>query len=316
MNERSPDALRLQFSGHETFPLRYGWLKKVVDVLENGVSSSGSNIFASDEAIALFGVGRNMVSSMRHWALSTQIMEFRKDKGFYLSDFGRFLFSDDGGIDPFLENLASLWLLHWKLASALERATTWHLAFHHFSRKSFDRDALVLEAKGFSLVRGQDQVATKTLQRDVDCFINSYVMRKSGRGRFGEETLECPLTELRLITETARKGVYEFHVGSKKSLPDAVFIYALKEFTESSVGETTFSLERVTYDPGSPGRAFKLDENSVADRLSRIEDISGGVFSWVETGGLRQVQLSQPKVKATGLLLMLDFDAVDRAVAA
>ena len=66
-----------KLSGHETFPLRYGWLKKAFDAVsaaeESGLDRS---IFLADDAIARFGVGKNMVASMRHWAVAV-----RSDQG-------------------------------------------------------------------------------------------------------------------------------------------------------------------------------------------------------------------------------------------
>ena len=65
-----------QFSGHETFPLRYGWLKKAFDrVAETEDISDNRGACWDDDAIARFGVGRNMVASMRYWAKATRIIE-------------------------------------------------------------------------------------------------------------------------------------------------------------------------------------------------------------------------------------------------
>ena len=72
LNEQS---YRPQFSGHETFPLRYGWLKKAVDAVTNYPNKETNKaIFSRPEAIADFGVGKNMVLSIRHWATVTDII--------------------------------------------------------------------------------------------------------------------------------------------------------------------------------------------------------------------------------------------------
>jgi len=65
----------------ETFTLRYGWLKKVVDAIqavESSATIDSSNNIHDSRIIADFGVGKNMVQSMRHWALSTGILSFAK----------------------------------------------------------------------------------------------------------------------------------------------------------------------------------------------------------------------------------------------
>ena len=64
---------RPQFAGHETFPLRYGWLKKAFDAVQKTEGNQNKFVFG-EEAIAQFGVGKNMVSAMRYWALATSII--------------------------------------------------------------------------------------------------------------------------------------------------------------------------------------------------------------------------------------------------
>ena len=51
-----------QFSGHETFPLRYGWLKKAfARVAETEDQPDNRAACWADDAIARFGIGKNMV---------------------------------------------------------------------------------------------------------------------------------------------------------------------------------------------------------------------------------------------------------------
>ncbi len=65
-----------KLSGHETFPLRYGWLKKAFDAVA-AAEECGRNrsVFLADDAIARFGGGKNMVASMRHWAAAAGVIE-------------------------------------------------------------------------------------------------------------------------------------------------------------------------------------------------------------------------------------------------
>ena len=53
------DGYRPQLSGHETFPLRYGWLKKAYDAVRKreGQADNGE-VFSGPDAIARFGVGK------------------------------------------------------------------------------------------------------------------------------------------------------------------------------------------------------------------------------------------------------------------
>ena len=70
------DKYQPQLSGHETFPIRYGWLKKAFDAVKATEDEVDNRyVFTSPDAIARFGVGKNMVASMRHWATVTRIID-------------------------------------------------------------------------------------------------------------------------------------------------------------------------------------------------------------------------------------------------
>ena len=45
----------------------------------------------------------------------------------------------------------------------------------------------------------------------------------------------------------------------------------------------------IAHEYGSPGRVFKLDEDAVSDRLSKIAEITGNYLAWTDTSGVRQV---------------------------
>ena len=133
-----------QFAGHETFTLRYGWLKEAIDaVIAANIAERGSanSIFTSEQCIAEFGVGKNMVHSMRHWGLATGVLFHDEAQKLDVSPLGCAIFGEAG--DPYLEHPASLWLLHWQLTAFPGRATTWYWAYNELNEPSFDRDLLV-----------------------------------------------------------------------------------------------------------------------------------------------------------------------------
>src|SRR6266404_1206 len=104
----------VSFSGHETFVLRYGWLKKGFDAAQKDPA-----VFNAEDGVVHLGVGKNMVRSIRHWALACGVLrEEPKSRGLRLiaTEFGKFLFGR-GGRDPYLEDTNSLWLIHWHLCT-------------------------------------------------------------------------------------------------------------------------------------------------------------------------------------------------------
>jgi len=284
MEAFTSDEFRPQFAGHETFPIRALWLKKAYDAIAAGADRS---VFTAPDAIVRFGVGKNMAQAMRHWALASGFLS-DSDAGFRPTPLGAVLLDEDNGLDPYLEHPASLWLLHLALTGTPEMSTTWYWAFNVFGSLSFDRDALTRGLLTLASERNWKRVAPVTIKRDVDCFIRSYVSR--ARGGIVEDAIEPVLVELGLIRPSAIGDAFEFVRGPKASLPDAVFAIALDRFWLMSHGEAaTLSVDAACYGRGSPGRVFKLDEESVVRRLVRIGDITLGALDWSETAGLKQV---------------------------
>ena len=95
------DGYPPQLSGHETFPVRYGWLKKAFDaVAESEGREDNRQVFSGPDAIARFGVGKNMVASMRHWANATGIIDEETDRRrIRTTDLGHLIFGTPG-LDP------------------------------------------------------------------------------------------------------------------------------------------------------------------------------------------------------------------------
>lgn len=276
----NPDS-RAQFAGHETFPLRLLWLKKAYNVIRDGISSG---TFQEQDAIARFGVGRNMAVSMRYWAIASGFFE-EKDRHIRPTDLGRMILPDDG-VDPYLERLATIWLVHWNIASTQEMTTTAYYAFNGLTAIEFDPamlvEELLAEVAHFGL-----RATRVTIKRDVEVFLRSYVRRGDGQA---EDAAEPLLAELGLVREARHGGWYEFVRGPKPSLPDAVFAYALGRYWEQQGSSTTLSAEQICYAPGSPGRVFKLDEDTVITRLMGLAALTDQAWQWNDTAGLRQIQ--------------------------
>ncbi|RWQ12708.1 DUF4007 family protein [Mesorhizobium sp.] len=293
---------KLQFAGHETFPLRYGWLKKAYDAVDAHADSNGNGaaVFNDDAAIARFGVGRNMVISIRHWAVATDILMSEDHPGERAAQIrpgqlGKFLFGE--ARDPYLEHPGSLWLLHWMLAGKPGRATVWHWAFNEFHEPTFDRELMrrrlqrrcdeLSEAGRF----GKDRTISEiTIRRDVECLVRTYFALTGGGRRSPEDSIECPLGELGLIQKAGIGELYRFRRGPKSSLPDEVFLFALLDFWASFYpSRRSFSVDFLTFERGSPGQVFLLDEEGVAERLVRLDTLTGGAVRWDESSGMRQL---------------------------
>ena len=277
-----------QFSGHETFPLRYGWLKKAFDRIgETENEPDNRSACWDDEAIARFGVGKNMVASIRHWAKATRVLEETGTNSVQTTKFGRLLFASEG-LDPYMEHPTTLWLIHWQLA-AHEEKTTWFWAFSHFPAITFERSNLVKKLDRLAKERPWSRVANTTIEKDVACFIRTYVARQLSGKAGHDDALESPLTELGLIKAIGKKDGFRFVRGPKTTLGNGVFTYALIDFWSRYSNAATLSFEAIAHAPGGPGRVFLFDENDVADRLATLDDVTAGALRWSESAGLKQV---------------------------
>jgi hypothetical protein len=279
-----------KFAGHETFTLRYGWLKKAVDA-----TLERQDIFLQDDALVTLGVGKNMVRAIRHWGLVTGVLEENKDlpnnRGRCVrpSPLGEFLFGLRG-LDPFLEEVRSLWLIHWQLAAMPDGPTTWFWVFNHFTEAEFTKPKLLTDLAALADQAGWKRVADSSLRRDIDCFLRTYVPSKTSRTVVLEETLDSPLAELGLIQELEANRVYGFARGEHASLPVAVFAYALLTYWERTAAlRNALTFDEVAYRPGSPGRVFKLSEDALSEYLDAMEACTKGAVTYSVTAGLRQL---------------------------
>ena len=66
------------------------------------------------------GLGKNMVRSARFWAQAAgMVAPVSRSAGHKPTDLGLTLLSQ-GGRDPFLEDIRTLWLIHWKLSTSVQ----------------------------------------------------------------------------------------------------------------------------------------------------------------------------------------------------
>ena len=270
-------ASNLSFSGHESFSLRYPWLPKAMMHL-----ALDSNLFRSEGAIVKLGVGKNMVQSMRHWCRVTGLISRSAPET--PTELGQRLFLE-GGWDPYLEDVATQWLLHWQLVSEPDLASTWHYAFTRWSYDTFTKDQLLDWLADHS--SKSRRVSRNTIKRDIDVFVRTYLPSEPGGVLTPEETFDSPLAELGLL-EPAEGDSYAFVRSPQPTLPDEILVYALNHYWMRRAYERrSLDARYLLYGPGSLGGAFNLTGNDLFSRLERLPVWSGMRFD--DTAGLKQV---------------------------
>ncbi len=272
-----------KFSGHDTFPFRFTWLPKIVNYIEGGKSKIIKESEKKKlETITDFGVGLNMVKSIKHWSIATKVC----DKEFQLTDFGKLLFSKKNSFDPYLEKKETLWLLHWMIASD-ETLTTWYYIFNYYQSIIINKDTLLNDLLNIGKFSKWKGMSPNTIKRDIDCFMRTYTFSNK-KGEVTEDSIECPLAELGLINATYSRGEYEIQRGPKLTLSDQIFEFALNDYWSKQTNQI-ITFEKLMYDHGSPGKVFLLDEKSMEDYLDRLERYEKNFKFNKGAGGLRQI---------------------------
>jgi hypothetical protein len=300
------EAARPAFARHETFPLRFGWLRKAYTAADKDPT-----VFSLDDATVQLGVGKNMVSAIRYWAQAYKIIgEVPNPDRPRLpllkpTDFGRQLLAEPDGWDPWLENPASLWLLHWRLLKPPSLAPAWWAAFNLFSPEQFQEQQLVDHVIELAAAAGWDAVVEASIKKDVDCMLRTFALRRIGPRQTMDDLLDCPARELGLLELAAGDAkAWRFVTGSKAALPPAIVTYTCLDYlADAAAAETSISIARLTSDPGSPGRAFRLTESALFQALAAVAADHSDQLRVVEPGGLRQLVIdADPRVLADELL--------------
>ena len=286
-----------RISGHESFTCRYAWLPKVVRSLDHD-----NRLMANEEqAMVELGVGRNMVRSIRFWAQAADVIEGSgRDGVSRLTDFANTLLGRNG-LDPFLEDIRTLWLIHWKLATNIHHPL---LAWDYLLNRWHEPEmvpAKVLKALQKEAATQTGKLSSVTLEQHWETFLHTYVPTRGRKGEIQEDNLDCPLVELALLlkvgdrdpdqTSDKRETIYAFRREEKPEIDSGLFVYCLNEFWQQRhSAEATLPFREVAHGHGSPGQIFKLPEEDVLTRLAVLERDTGGRFSYTESMNSQQIQ--------------------------
>jgi len=220
-----------------------------------------------------------MVHSIRYWCRAFKILHDDQP-----TDFGKKLLSD-GGWDPFLEDPASLWLLHWNLLQPTCEAATWYYVFNLFRQVEFLSNDLLSEIQDYTHQLGK-RIAESSIKKDVTCLLRMYVEQGDPK-KLTEDSIDSPFTTLDLIQSTGDSKSYRFKVGSKVTLPAEIIVATCLEFAASRGTQKTISIATLAYEMGSPGLVFKLGESGIYDAIEAVTNYSDSL-TLSDTAGLIQ----------------------------
>lgn len=278
----------MAFGRHETFALRYGWLSKGFQAMEEK-----KGIFESDDATVRLGVGKNMVIAIKYWLRACQMIDPVEN---IPTDLGGELLSIDG-FDPYLEDEATIWLLHWLLATNAELATSWFWFFNRFHKPEFTGQELGTALTDFvnDKVVNKKKPAAATLSNDASLIPRMYT-QSTGNGRTPiEDALDSPFSLLKLVTQSAGGRSYQSRPMARPDLPIGILGYAVCGMFDMrktrSIPIEDFMYSKDNYP--AIGSVFRLTESDLVTKLEKLVDYIPGIFDIRDTAGQHQLFLSE-----------------------
>lgn len=275
------------FGRHESFALRYAWLPKGFQALVKD-----SSVFESENATVSLGVGKNMVTAIRYWLQACQMIE-KVDNVWTPTQIGSAILDPENGLDPYLEDEATIWLIHWLLVSNSALATAWYWFFNKFHRPEFTGQELQSALSDFAKeqVLNSKRPKKATLDKDALLIPRMYTQSKGNTRTPLEEALDSPLASLRLISQSSGGRTYQSRPETRLGLPIGIFGYAvsqlMKEKESKSVPIEDLMYSRDEYP--ALGASFRLTEMDLLTKLENLVAYIPGLFAINETAGIHQL---------------------------
>ena len=276
------DVLKFTFSGHDSFQCRHLWLKKGYDFVKEEQS------FNNEDAVVKLGVGKNMVLAIRYWLRAFNIID-NKDS---LTDFGTKLFDEEIGYDPYLEDDASLWLLHYQLIKT-GLASIYSIIFNEFRKEKlfFTKENFLNYLKRIQEINPELSFNDNTVTKDFSVFINMY--KNDSDNSNIEDSSSGILSDLDMLKVSITqdyngKKTEQFQIENyeRDSLPEAVILYSILD--NESYGHS-ISLNSLEFDTNSPGSIFALNRSGLVNKISEIVKENKDI-TYTDNSGIKELQ--------------------------
>ncbi len=251
------------FSRHESFHLRYGWLKKAYNQV-----MQDSSIFKRDNAPIKLGVGKNMVRAIKFWGLASKILEIdsqTKHGPVISTSLGHYIFADNG-LDPYIENPNTLWLLHWLLLAPPCRLPVWWLIMNRFTATNIKvNDLIDTVTNQITNISEWASPSPNSIKKDIDVFIHTYTTRRDKMSI--EEYLDCPLRQIHILKQNSKDEI-RFIYGEKYGLSPFVVAFACLDFIDrANIQSKSVSVSKLATEYGGVGNTFKITEHDLTKML-------------------------------------------------
>jgi len=268
---------KLIFSGHETFHCRPFWLKKGFDFVKSNQK------FSENSGIEL-GVGRNMVGSIRFWLKAFDIID-ENNKLTYLANH---IFNNKDGWDPFLEDEATLWLLHYKLSSK-QYSTIYHLIFSDLRKikPEFTKNHFISKVNEIDTRQSNNIVG-----KDFTVFARTYFAKPS---KDKEESFSGLFTDLGLLTEVGedsqKNQLYHINNSKQASIPWQIVLFCILD--NENYGNS-IAFKSLFTNTNGVGNLFAFNQEGLENKLIEISENNPDIV-YKNDAGIKELQFKNGK---------------------
>ncbi|MEQ3635790.1 MAG: DUF4007 family protein [Thalassolituus sp.] len=277
------------FGRHETFALRYSWLSKGFHAY-----CAFPKSLDQDDAPVRLGVGKNMVLSIKYWLKACQLIDAESGEA---TAIGRLIFDKEEGLDPYLEDEATIWLIHWLIATNPAQATSWYWFFNKYHKPVFTSSELVTALGDWvrDVIIDGKRPSASTLKNDAQLIHRMYTQSRGNTRMPLEEALDSPLSLLRLMAQAAGGREFQSKLEERSGLSIGVFGFAVLSLVQER-GVKALPLDDLMYSRAefpAPGPIFRLTENDLVTKLEKLVMMYPEYFEIRETAGIHQLYLLQ-----------------------
>jgi hypothetical protein len=269
---------KIIFSGHDSFPCRHMWLKKGYDFVLKGYS------FNDDNAVVILGVGKNMVSSIRFWLKAFNIID-TDDK---LTEFGEYLFDDKNGKDPYLEDIASLWLLHYQLVKN-NYSSIYSIIFNEFRKEKlhFNKEVFVNYIKRIAENNPDINLNENTISKDFNVFTNLY--KSDSTNKEIEDSFSGILSEIELLSSLGVGKDEQYYIENieRYELPFEIVLFSILD--NQNYGNS-ISLNSLEFNINSPGTIFALNRIGLINKITEMVTENKNIV-FTDHAGIKELQI-------------------------
>lgn len=278
------EKVKIRLQGHEKFTLREGWINKALMILPGNADA-----FTRKDATDLFGIGSNMVKSLRYWM---KAFGLTNSSGTELSEVGQLI----AKYDPHLEKQFTLWIMHSFIAKNIDEATVWFMYFNRCDAEDLDKNEieniLLREVRKYAV---GTNFSEKSLGNDVDVLLNMYSKDKEKIDP--EDKRTSPFSYLSLIKKNI--GRYIKRHPKKKDFPEEVVLY---EVALRTIGDEGLSIEDIVFCEKGLAKIYNMTGVMANDYFDRLD--AAGYIRVDRTAGLDMIY---PVKKLSPIKVIEDF---------